>query len=41
MSEDIDRISPFFIGKNILISGGSGFVGKVFIEKILRCEWKF
>lgn len=36
MSKDIDRITPFFNGKKILIAGGSGFVGKVFIEKLLR-----
>lgn len=31
-----DRISKIFIGKNILVTGGTGFVGKVFIEKIIR-----
>lgn len=36
MSEDIDRITPFFRGKIILVAGATGFVGKVFIEKLLR-----
>lgn len=31
-----DRVSKLFIGKNIFITGGSGFIGKVFIEKVLR-----
>lgn len=32
-------IPEFFKGKEILISGGSGFIGKVLIEKLLRsCE---
>lgn len=31
-----DRISESFAGKTIFITGGSGFLGKVLIEKILR-----
>lgn len=31
-----DRISQCFIGKTIFITGGSGFLGKVLIEKLLR-----
>lgn len=31
-----DRISQTFVGKTIFITGGSGFLGKVLIEKILR-----
>lgn len=31
-----DRISEMYKGKHILISGGTGFMGKVFVEKILR-----
>lgn len=31
-----DRISKSFVGKTIFITGGSGFLGKVLIEKILR-----
>lgn len=32
-----DRIQEIFEGKTIFLTGGSGFVGKVFIEKLLRC----
>lgn len=31
-----DRVSKTFIGKTIFITGGSGFLGKVLIEKLLR-----
>ena len=30
-------IQDFFKGSNILITGATGFVGKVLIEKLLRC----
>lgn len=29
-------IPEFFQGKNIFVTGGSGFIGKVLLEKILR-----
>lgn len=29
-------IPAFFAGKNVFITGGSGFMGKVLIEKLLR-----
>lgn len=29
-------VPDFFAGKNVLITGGSGFLGKVLIEKLLR-----
>lgn len=29
-------VPEFFSGKNVLITGGSGFLGKVLIEKLLR-----
>lgn len=35
--EDTDRITPFYDGKIIFITGGTGFLGKVLIEKFLRC----
>ncbi|CAH0549649.1 unnamed protein product [Brassicogethes aeneus] len=35
MDEKIS-ITKFFAGKNIFITGGSGFIGKVLIEKLLR-----
>lgn len=31
-----DRISDTFNGKTVFISGGTGFVGKALIEKLLR-----
>lgn len=31
-----DRVAESFAGKTIFITGGSGFLGKVLIEKILR-----
>ena len=36
MEEERDRITPTFNGHRFFITGGSGFVGKVFIEKLLR-----
>lgn len=35
-SEPPNRVSGCFVDKNILISGGSGFMGKVLVEKLLR-----
>ncbi|XP_076754542.1 putative fatty acyl-CoA reductase CG5065 isoform X2 [Xylocopa sonorina] len=32
-----DRIAETFRGQNILITGGTGFLGKVILEKFLRC----
>lgn len=34
-----DSISKFFTKKNVLITGSTGFIGKVLLEKLLRsCE---
>jgi len=30
-------IPAFYAGQSILLTGSTGFLGKVFIEKILRC----
>lgn len=31
-----DRIAGAFTGKNVFVTGGTGFMGKVLIEKLLR-----
>lgn len=31
-----DRIEQFFDGKTVLITGATGFLGKVLLEKLLR-----
>ncbi|CAG9767736.1 unnamed protein product [Ceutorhynchus assimilis] len=36
MPGEIDRISELFKDKTVFISGGSGFLGRVLIEKLLR-----
>ncbi|KAF7993213.1 hypothetical protein HCN44_006273 [Aphidius gifuensis] len=35
-SNEISHVADFFTGCNILITGGSGFVGKLLVEKLLR-----
>lgn len=32
-----DRIADVFQGQHILLTGGTGFLGKVIVEKLLRC----
>lgn len=32
----MSQISKFYAGRNVFITGGSGFVGKQLIEKLLR-----
>ncbi|XP_034946728.1 fatty acyl-CoA reductase wat-like [Chelonus insularis] len=34
--EEISEITEFFNGCNVLVTGGSGFVGKLLVEKLLR-----
>lgn len=33
---DVDRVSALYKGRHVLITGGTGFMGKVFVEKLLR-----
>ncbi|XP_067206150.1 fatty acyl-CoA reductase 1-like isoform X1 [Linepithema humile] len=33
----VKSISEFYAGQSIFLTGATGFVGKVFIEKVLRC----
>jgi len=33
----VKSIPEFYAGQSILLTGATGFVGKVFIEKVLRC----
>ena len=35
--QDRLTIPEYYAGKNVFLTGGTGFIGKVFIEKVLRC----
>ncbi|KAK3123032.1 hypothetical protein QOZ80_8AG0622730 [Eleusine coracana subsp. coracana] len=35
---DADTVIEYFMDKNILITGSTGFLGKVLVEKILRVQ---
>ncbi|EAT34078.1 AAEL013648-PA [Aedes aegypti] len=37
ISEGKDRIGPMYRDRHVLITGGTGFMGKALIEKLLRC----
>lgn len=32
----VSEVTEFFDGLNVLVTGGSGFLGKLLVEKILR-----
>lgn len=32
----VDSIAGYFVGRSIFVTGGTGFMGKVLIEKLLR-----
>ncbi|KAL0881184.1 hypothetical protein ABMA27_002295 [Loxostege sticticalis] len=34
--ESSQSVSDFYAGKSVLVTGGTGFIGKVYIEKLLR-----
>lgn len=36
MNEELSPIQQFYNGQNIFITGGTGFMGKLLIEKLLR-----
>lgn len=43
MIEDVDTYSPiknYLKGKTVFITGGFGFIGKLLVEKLLRCDAK-
>ena len=33
---DFTCITEFYVGKHVFITGGTGFIGKVLVEKLLR-----
>ncbi|KAJ8706354.1 hypothetical protein PYW08_010980 [Mythimna loreyi] len=37
MYENLTEIQKFYNGKNVLITGATGFLGKILVEKLLRC----
>jgi len=36
MAEDQSEVGKFYDGKSVFITGGTGFMGKVLVEKLLR-----
>lgn len=40
LDSEKSAISEFLSGKTIFVTGGFGFVGKLLVEKLLRCDVK-
>ena len=36
ISSRIPTVAEYYAGKNIFVTGATGFIGKVFLEKVLR-----
>lgn len=36
-SGEFQTVTEFYKNKKIFVTGGTGFIGKIFIEKLLRC----
>ena len=36
MEFDLPTVAEYYSGKSVFITGGTGFIGKVLIEKLLR-----
>lgn len=36
MSEEVSTIAQWFTGQHVLVTGATGFLGKILIEKLLR-----
>ncbi|KAH9637607.1 hypothetical protein HF086_014771 [Spodoptera exigua] len=36
-NDNLTEVQKFYNGKNILITGATGFLGKILVEKLLRC----
>lgn len=37
MSKNMSEIAEFYTDKTIFLTGGTGFIGQIIIEKLLRC----
>ena len=37
ITQDLPSVADFYKGRDVFLTGATGFIGKVFIEKMLRC----